>query len=152
MKVISRQWSVVSTSVFYCAFSTLLFALCLSAEAQQPTRTAHIGFLTTVPFSAITDRTEAFREGLRALGYVEGKTIVIEWRSAEGKQDRLPALASELVRLNLDVIVTGGSPVTRALKGHRLHVPGQVSVLVQNLDRLWDMKRCHKVTYGAANG
>ena len=51
-------------------------------------------------------RTEAFRQGLRELGYVEGKNIVIEWRSAEGQLDRLPALAAELVRLKVDVIVT----------------------------------------------
>ena len=52
---------------------------------------------------------EAFRQGLRELGYVEGKNIVIEWRSAEGKQDRLPALAAELVRLKVDIIVSGWS-------------------------------------------
>ena len=66
--------------------------------------------------SANAARIEAFRQGLRELGYVEGKNIVIEWRSAEGKLDRLPALAAELVRLKVDVIVTAGSAVTRAAK------------------------------------
>ena len=59
---------------------------------------------------------EAFRQGLRELGYVEGKNIVIEWRYAEGKLDRLPALAAELVRLKVDVIVTAGRIATRAAK------------------------------------
>ena len=66
--------------------------------------------------SAIAARIEAFRQGLRELGYVEGKNIVIEWRYAEGKLDRLPALAAELVRLKVDVIVTGGPDATRAAK------------------------------------
>ena len=61
-------------------------------------------------------RIEAFRQGLRELGYVEGKNIVIEYRYAEGNLDRLPALAAELVRLKVDVIVTGGGPNTRAAK------------------------------------
>ena len=61
-------------------------------------------------------RTEAFRQGLRELGYVEGKNISIEYRFAEGKLDRLPALAAELVRLKVDLIITSGPPVTRAAK------------------------------------
>ncbi len=68
-------------------------------------------------------RTEAFRQGLRELGYVEGKNIVIEWRSAEGKLDRLPALAAELVRLKVDVIVTGGPTATRAAKEATSTIP-----------------------------
>ena len=103
--------------------SVFVLALIHRAEAQQPTRSVHIGFLATVPFSTITARTEAFRQGLRELGYVEGENIVIEWRSAEGNQHRLPALAAELVRLNLDVIVTAGSPVTRALKQATSTIP-----------------------------
>ena len=66
--------------------------------------------------SANAARIEAFRQGLRELGYVEGKNIVIEWRYAEGKLDRLPALAAELVRLKVDVIVTAGPPATRPAK------------------------------------
>ena len=80
------------------------------AEAQQPNRVPRIGYLSATGISA---RTEAFRQGLRELGYVEGKNIVIEWRYGEGKIDRLPALAAELVRLKVDIIVTGGVGATR---------------------------------------
>jgi putative ABC transport system substrate-binding protein len=83
------------------------------ATAQQPTKIPRIGFLSGQSPSAISTRTEAFRQGLRELGYVEGKNIVIEWRYAEGKLDRLPALAAELVRLKVDVIVTSGTGSTR---------------------------------------
>ena len=72
-----------------------------------------IGYLGFPSRSANSARNEAFRQGLRELGYVEGKNIVIEWRFAEGKLDRVPALAAELVRLKVDVIVTGGSGSTR---------------------------------------
>ncbi len=76
-------------------------------------------------------RTEAFRQGLRELGYVEGKNIVIELRSAEGKLDRLPALAAELVRLKVDVIVTGGPTATRAAKEATSTIP---IVMAQDTD------------------
>src|SRR5215470_4220605 len=86
------------------------------AEAQQAGKVPRIGFLGGSSPSAISARIEAFRQGLRELGYVEGKNIVIEWRYAEGKFDRLPALAAELVRLKVDVIVTSGPLPTRAAK------------------------------------
>jgi putative tryptophan/tyrosine transport system substrate-binding protein len=85
------------------------------AEAQQSTRIPRIGYLQ-IPTSPNPARIEAFRQGLRELGYVEGKNIVIEYRSSEGKPDRLPALAAELVRLKVDVIVTGGSSATHPAK------------------------------------
>jgi putative tryptophan/tyrosine transport system substrate-binding protein len=68
-------------------------------------------------------RTEAFQHGLRELGYVEGKNIVVEWRSADGKLDRLPELAAELVRLKVDVIVTGGATATRPAKEATATIP-----------------------------
>ena len=68
----------------------MLFALSFAAEAQQPTKIPRIGFLGATSASALAARIEAFRQGLRELGYVEGKNIVIEWRYAEGKLDRLP--------------------------------------------------------------
>jgi putative ABC transport system substrate-binding protein len=99
------------------AFIALLtLALVHLADAQQPTKIPRIGFLRAVSLSAMAARVEAFRQGLRDLGYVEGKNIVIEWRSAEGKSERAPALAAELVRLKVDVIVTGGRLATRAAK------------------------------------
>ena len=76
------------------------FTLCGAvAEAQQPKKIPRIGFLGAVSPSTISDRIEAFRQGLRELGYVEGKNIVVEYRWAEGKIERLPDLAAELVRL-----------------------------------------------------
>ena len=101
----------------------MLFALCFSATAQQPTKVPRIGYLTATSLSAIAARIEAFRQGLRELGYVEGKNIVIEWRYAEGKLDRLPALAAELVRLKVDIIVTGGPQATRAAKEATATIP-----------------------------
>ena len=94
----------------------IVLALSSAAEAQQPTRTPRVAYLTGTPLSAMTDRTEAFRQGLRELGHVEGKNIVIEWRSPEGKPDRMPTLAAELVRLKVDVIVTAGGGATRSAK------------------------------------
>jgi putative ABC transport system substrate-binding protein len=93
----------------------MLLALGFPAEAQQPTKIPRIGFLGD---SASTNpaRNEAFRQGLRDLGYVEGKNIVIEWRFWEGKQDRQRALAAELARLKVDVIVAVGSGDIRAAK------------------------------------
>ena len=90
-----------------------LLTVVVIAEAQQPTKVPRIGFLSGQSLSTISTRTEAFRQGLRELAYVEGKNIVIEWRFAEGKLDRLPALAAELVRLKVDVIVTSGLGSTR---------------------------------------
>jgi ABC-type uncharacterized transport system substrate-binding protein len=95
---------------------SMLLAPCLPAEAQQPTKLPRIGYLALISLSSIPGCIGAFRQGLRELGYVEGKNIVIEWRSAEGKLDHLPALAAELVRIKVDIIVAGGSSSTRALK------------------------------------
>ena len=86
------------------------------AEAQQPTKIPRIGYLGGGSPSSNPARIEAFRQGLRELGYVEGENIVIEWRYAEEKLDRLPSLATELVSLKVDVIVTAGPSVTRAAK------------------------------------
>jgi putative ABC transport system substrate-binding protein len=83
---------------------------------SSPTKVPRIGYPGGVSFSANTARHEAFRQGLRELGYVDGKNIVIDWRSADGKLDRLPALAAELARLKVAVIVTSGGNATRAAK------------------------------------
>ena len=93
------------------------------AQGQQPTKPPRIGFLAAASPSSISARIEAFRQGLRELGYVEGKDIVIEYRYAEGKLDRLPALAAELVRLKVDIIVSAGNGPTRAAKEATVTIP-----------------------------
>jgi ABC-type uncharacterized transport system substrate-binding protein len=101
-----------------------LLAAPLAAEAQQVgKRVPRIGYLDGGSISANSVRIEAFRRGLRELGYVEGQNISIEWRSAEGRADRLPGLAAELVRLKVDVIVTGGAGATRPAKEATATIP-----------------------------
>jgi putative ABC transport system substrate-binding protein len=109
--------------IFYPALSAMLLALCFSASAQQPTKISRIGYLGANFLTTNPARIEAFRQGLRELRYVEGKNIVIEWRFAEGKLVRLPALAAELVRLKVDVIVTGGPAPTPAAKEATATIP-----------------------------
>ena len=121
----------MNKKIFCLALCALLFALCVSAEAQQPTKVPRIGYLAAGSSSASSARIEAFRQGLRELGYVEGKNIVIEYRYAEGKLDRLPALAAELVRLKVDVIVTAGPTATRAAKEATTTIP---IVMTQDTD------------------
>jgi len=105
----------------------VLFAVSLTlaplAEAQQPGQIPRIGLLGGGSASAVTGRIDAFHQGLHDLGYVDGKTIVIEQRWAEGKLDRLPALAAELVRLKVDAIVSVGPTVTRACKNANITTP-----------------------------
>lgn len=93
------------------------------AEAQQPKKVPRIGYLSALSASAESSRLDTFRQALREIGYVEGKNIVIESRFAEGKLDRLPDLAAELVRLKVDVIVTGGSPGTLAAQQATRTIP-----------------------------
>jgi putative ABC transport system substrate-binding protein len=102
----------------------VILAICgARAEAQQPMKLPRLGFLNGGSPSAIAARLETFRQGLRELGYVEGKSIVIEWRSAEGKTDRLPGLAVELVRLKVDIIFSTGPQSTRAAKEATSMIP-----------------------------
>jgi len=98
----------------------VLSAASLPAEAQQRPK---IGFLSANSLAAMAARTDAFRQGLRDLGYVEGENIVIEYQYADGKIDRLPALALELVRLKADVIVTEGTTATRYAKDTTATIP-----------------------------
>ena len=109
----------------------MLLTLCLPAQAQQPMKVARIGVLYSVSSSSVASRAEAFRQGLRQLGYVEGKNIVIESRFGEGKLDRIPALAAELVRLKPDVIITSGPSPTRAVKEATVTIP---IVMARDLD------------------
>ena len=103
--------------------AAMLFAVAVIAEAQQPKKIPRIGFLGALSPSSISARIEAFRQGLRELGYVEGKNLVIEYRWAEGKFDRVPALAAELVQLKIEVIVTAGPTDTRAAKQATVTIP-----------------------------
>jgi putative ABC transport system substrate-binding protein len=105
------------------ALCAMLFALCVPAAAQQAGKVPRIGYLTAASLSSNQARTETFRQGLNELGYVEGKNIVIEYRSAEGKLDNLAALAAELVRLKVDIIVTTGPASTRPAKEATVTIP-----------------------------
>ena len=112
----------MSKKIILLALCSLLLAPCFPTQAQ-PTKVPRIGNLRGSSPSAESARIEAFRQGLRELGYVEGKNIVIELRYAEGKLDRLPALAAELVRLKVDIIVTAGPLPTRAAKEATTTIP-----------------------------
>ena len=98
------------------ALGGLLFALCSSAQAEQPGRIPSVGFLSAASPSAMSTRVAAFKQGLRELGYEQGKNISIESRFAEGKSGQLREFATELVRLKVAVMVSGGPAVTRPLK------------------------------------
>ena len=94
----------------------------VAAIAQQPEKIPRIGYLS--PRSAsLRERDESFRQGLRELGYVEGKNIIIEFRFAEGKFDQLPDLAAELVNLKVDVIVSEVTQASLAAKGATATIP-----------------------------
>jgi putative tryptophan/tyrosine transport system substrate-binding protein len=110
----------------WLGLSIIVFVLVLAVavvEAQQPKKIPRIGFLGTASPSAASARIEALRQGLRELGYVEGKNIVIEQRYAEEKLDRVNELAAELVRLKVDVIVTVGPAATRSAKEATTVIP-----------------------------
>ena len=113
----------MSGRIFIGLLATVLLTTAPPAEAQQAKKIPRIGYLTVSSLSANAARIEAFRQGLRELGYVEGKNIVIEWRSAEGKFERQGELAAELVRLKVDVIVTSGPTMTRAAKEATVTIP-----------------------------
>jgi len=106
--------------------------------AQSPVKAARIGVLATGTASTQAVRDEAFRQGLNELGYVEGRNIVIEYRYAEGKPERLPALAAELVRLNVDLILTTGDPGVRAAKQASQTIPIGDALLLTHRARIVD--------------
>jgi putative ABC transport system substrate-binding protein len=108
---------------FIVTVTLMIFAAAFTAVAQQPKKVSRIGFLATVSPATISDRVDAFRQGLRELGYVEGKNIMIEWRYAEGKADQLPGLATELVRLTVDLIVSAAPIPTRSAKQATSTIP-----------------------------
>ena len=118
MKTVRSQWSGVSKSAVCATLCAVLFAFSVSAAAQETKKVPRIGFLSASP-----SIDPAFLEGLRDLGYVDNKTIVIEHRSAEGKLERLPELAVDLVNLKVDLIVTQGTPSAQAAKKATITIP-----------------------------
>ncbi|HXV79311.1 MAG TPA: ABC transporter substrate-binding protein, partial [Candidatus Binatia bacterium] len=103
--------------IFVLVVGAMLFALCSSADAQQPKKVHRIGYLSSQDPARESARSEAIRLALRDLGHIEGQNIAIEYRFAEGKVDRAPQLAAELVRLKVDIIVvTGGGGWIRVAK------------------------------------
>ena len=129
MKVVGRQWSAVGLILI-----AVLFALCFSAEAQQPKKIPRIGYLTGTrePTQEAPDANrDAFRQGLRDLGYVEGENVVIEYRYGAADDDRAAKLAAELMQLNLDLIVSTSLPGIRTAKQASKTIP---IVMVINQD------------------
>ena len=107
-----RKFLVVASALLAARF----------AHAQQP-RKVTVGFLSVNARAAMSDRTEAFQQGLRELGYAEGENIFVEYRYANANPDRLPGLAAELVRMNVRVIVTEGTTATRFAKEATSTIP-----------------------------
>ena len=113
---------------FIGALAGGLFAAPLVAAAQPTAKVYRIGFLVTATPTETGHLLKALSEGLRELGYVEGRNVVFERRFAEGRQERLPALAAELVRLNVDILVTGSNPVIAAVKQATATIPVVMAV------------------------
>src|SRR6185436_20124762 len=114
--------SMMDRRTFLGTLASGLLTAPLAGDAQQAAKVPRIGFLTG-NLAASPHVVEAFRQGLRDLGYVEGRNVVIEYRDAEGKPERLPILAAELVALKVDVIVAGGTPQALAAKQATKTIP-----------------------------
>jgi putative ABC transport system substrate-binding protein len=113
-------------SIVQFAVAAVLVALSFAAEAQQPASIPRIGILSPDSIAGRAMLYDAFRQGLRDLGYFEGQNLSFEWRSAEGKLDRLPGLAAELVGLKVDLMVASGTPASQAAK----QVTGTVPIVI----------------------
>src|SRR5215475_13599607 len=113
----------MKTKILVYVLPALISASIHLAAAQQPTKVHRVCFLSSR--SGIEVREEAFRQGLRELGYIEGKNIAVEWRFAKGNADRFPGFAAELIQVKCDVIVAGGTEATKALK----NAPGAIPVV-----------------------
>src|SRR5262245_20477930 len=109
--------------ITFLTLCAVLFGLCSSAEAQKPPKVQRLGYLTANSSSVEMPRLDAFRRGLRALGHVEGQNIVIEYRFTDGKFDRLPELAAELVRLKVDVLIANTTNAALAAKNATGTIP-----------------------------
>lgn len=115
---------MVRMSLFCLPLTVFLLTVSI-ADAQQPAKVSRIGYVAAASGSSSTmlARAESFRQGLSKLGYVEGQNIVIEWRFAEGKVDRIAALVAELTHLKVDIILSGGLEPTRAAKEATVTIP-----------------------------
>jgi putative ABC transport system substrate-binding protein len=131
-----EEQKYMRTKIFtlFCLLITVLLITGF-AQAQQPTKIHQIGFLSGASPSANVARHNAFRQGLRELGYMDGKNIVIEYRFADGKLDRLTTLAAELARLKVEIILTAGPGPTRAAKAATSTIP---IVMAQDNDPVAD--------------
>jgi putative tryptophan/tyrosine transport system substrate-binding protein len=110
--------------VLSIVFVVVLLAPCSAVEAQQPKKMPRIGYLSNTGPAGESNRSEAIRSALRERGYIEGQNIVTEYRYAEGKRDRFPELAAELVRLKVDIIVVaGGDPLIQVVKNATKTIP-----------------------------
>jgi putative ABC transport system substrate-binding protein len=121
---VRSPWSVVGKAIIGLALCAMLFALCQSAEAQQPAKIPRIGYLSNADAATDSERARGIRLALRELGYIEGQNIAFEYRFAEGKVDRAAELAVELVRLKVDIIVVAsGDQWIRAAKNATRTIP-----------------------------
>ena len=118
-----RREDRMNQKIFVLALGAMLFALCSPTDAQQTGKIFRIGILDGSTASGMAVLLDAFRQELSKLGWIEGKNIAIEYRFSEGKGDRLPQLAANLVRLNVDLIVTTGDPPALAAKGATKTIP-----------------------------
>src|SRR5918994_4573939 len=120
MRIVTSQWSVITCCFALCA---MLVALCPCAEAQQSAKAPRIGLLLQGTSTSLMTRLEDFQQGLRERGYVEGKNIALEQRFDEDREERLSALAAELVRLRVDIIVAAATPAVMAAKQATTNIP-----------------------------
>jgi putative ABC transport system substrate-binding protein len=113
----NRTGKGVNRKIIVCLLTGCLMTVALSAEAQQPNKVPRIGYISSGNTAGEATRAEAIRMALRELGYIEGQNIIIEYRYGEGKREKLPEAAAELVRLKVDLIVVAGgaSPIRAAM-------------------------------------
>src|SRR5262245_15467647 len=121
----------MNTKIIICLVAVALLSIVSVAEAQQPKKVPRIGYVSGSGPVTSDPRFDALRQGLRDLGYIEGKNILIEYRYAEGRQDPIPSLVAELVQLEVDVLVSPSLPAIRAAKQATKTIP---IVMVFNAD------------------
>src|SRR5262249_29657514 len=113
----------MKTKFIVCLVAATLLSSASFAEAQQPKKVPQIGYLSQYDPATESTRIEAVRQALRELGYIEGQNIAFDYRYAEGKQDRYPTIAAELVRLKVDIILAGAAGPIQAAKNATKTIP-----------------------------